>query len=224
MIRQTRNKTAEIKSECCHISCPIIEHPVDPNFILEACSKCKVIRSYNIITAESKTVFTGYKPWKVCKGPESSVFVIIVVGELLQLKWRKEKEELELVHRIHTSVDYAWGICYMEQFNILVITSNYNIKAVNPVTGSVVWQFTQDVEGDELDPRGVCCDMDGRIYMVDGYNYWLILLNGETGEVMQILLKDVQTRRIHDVCWTSSPPQLTVLQENHFSTYNVIEQ
>ena len=220
--RQTGNKTAQFKPECCHIFCPIIEHPVDPNFALEVCRWCEVIRSYNINTTETKTVCAGYKPWTICRGPEGSVFVIDKTGALLQLEWRPEKEELELVHRIQTSEEPGLGICYMEQSNILVMVSDQNIKAINPETGSVVSEFTQDVEGKKLDLRGVSYDLNGRIYVADGHNERLVVLNGETREVIQVSLKDEGW--VFDVCWTSSPPQLTVLHGFYCSTYNVIEQ
>ena len=56
--RQTGNKTAQFESKCHDSFCPIIEHPVNPNFILEVYRWCKEMRSYNINTTESKTVFT----------------------------------------------------------------------------------------------------------------------------------------------------------------------
>ena len=225
MARRAGNKAAEIKSECHHRFCPIIEHLVDPDFILEACFECGEIRSYNINTAESKTVYSGCKPRRICKGPEGSVFVIDKTDGLLQLEWRKEKEELDLVHRIQTGMKNAWGICYMEQYKILVITSYHNIKAINPETGSVLWEFTQDEEGKKLFPREVCCDVDGRIYVADGTNEQLIVLNDMTGELIQVLLKDKYW--VFDMCWTSFPPQLTVCHGGNLpriGIYDVTEQ
>ena len=100
IVERTGKNTAKITSKCHHIFCPIIEHPMDPNLLLEACEECEVIRCYNINTAESKTVYTGCKPEKVCIGSEGYVFVIDVEGELIQLQWREEKEELELANKI----------------------------------------------------------------------------------------------------------------------------
>ena len=68
---------------------------MDPEFILVACEECKVIRSYNINTAESKTIYTRCKPGSVCKGLDRSVFVTDVEGELLQLEWKEEKKTTE---------------------------------------------------------------------------------------------------------------------------------
>ena len=231
MARQTGNKTAQFKSKCCHMFCPIMEHPVDPNFILEACGTCEVIRSYNVITSESNTICTGCKLISACKGPESSVFVIDREGELLQLEWREDREKRKTVHRIQTGVKFAlgmwstYGMCYMEQSNILVFTFDHSIEAINPGTGSVVWQFTQNVEGKKLDLCGVCCDLDGRLYLADGKNKRLIVLNGKTGGLLQVLLKDDETGGVYGVCWMSSPPQLTVHHvASILRTCNVIEQ
>ena len=60
--RETGKKISDITSKCNHGYCPIIEHPVDPEFILEVCTGCEVIRSCNINTAESKT---GCKPYQI---------------------------------------------------------------------------------------------------------------------------------------------------------------
>ena len=62
-------------------------------------------------------------------------------GRLLQLEWREEKEELDMVHRIQTGIRYTGGMCFLEKSNILVITSGQTIKAINHVTGSVLWEF-----------------------------------------------------------------------------------
>ena len=101
LARGTATVTANVISKCEHTLCPIIDHPVDPDVILEGCFECGVIRSYNMnIAAGSKIVHKECEPLRMCKGPEGSVFVIDEQGELLQLKWKEEKEELKLVHRI----------------------------------------------------------------------------------------------------------------------------
>ena len=164
------NKMAQITSKCNVQICPIIEHPLDPDFVLEGCNDYGEIRSYNIKTSESKTVYMGCKPWRVCNILEGSLFVLDQEGGLLQLKWKEWKRELELVHRIQTDMKSARGMCYIEQSNVLVFTCRHNIEAINPVTGSVVWVFTQDTKRQKLDPRGVCCDADGRVYVADGRN------------------------------------------------------
>ena len=153
------------------------------------------------------------------------MFVQDVEGKLLQLEWREDREELKLIHRIQTGVKIAWEMCYMEQSNILFITSKQDIKAINPETGSVLWEFTLDAEDKSLDPRRVCHDLDGRIYVADGENKRLILLNGETGELMQVLVKDEKIGWIFEACWTNTAPQLTVHHGgSRISTYNVAEE
>ena len=100
-------------------------------------------------------------------------------------------------------------MCYVEQSNILVITSEQNIKAINLGTGSILWEFTQGLEGRELNPEGVCSDTDGRVYVTDGCNEPIIVLHGETGRFIQTL-SEADSVDIWDVYWTSNPPQIAL--------------
>ena len=91
-----------------------------------------------------------------------------------------------------------------------------------------MWEFTQDVDGKNLDPRGVCCDLDGRIYVDDGGNKRLIMFDGKMGVLMQLLLTDEKAGWINNVIWTDTPPEFTVVRAILFdfvniSTYNVTE-
>ena len=179
--------------------------------MLEACDKCRVIIRYNINTAESGIVYNGCKPKAICKGPTNSVFFMTHNGELLQFEWSEESEELKMIHRIQTQLKTVQGTMYMKQYNALVITSGRCIAALYPVTGAVLWEFTQDVEGMILYPRGLSCDDDGQIYVADGFNERLVLLNGKNGDLLQVLLRNEETCWIYDISWTNSPPQITVL-------------
>ena len=78
-------------------------------------------------------------------------------------------------------------MCYMEQSSILVITSHHNIKAINPGTRSVLWEFTRDMEGKGLKPYGVCCDVDRRVHVADVVNKRLIVLDVGTGQFIHSL-------------------------------------
>ena len=55
---------------------------------------------------------------------------------------------------------------------------------------------------------GLCHDTDGRIYVAN-WNAGIIIINSGSGEFLQHVVQDV--KRCQDVCWTSSPPQVTVL-------------
>ena len=228
-VRLVNAKTGEKELDiatCDDLPCSIVEHPADPNFILKACWQCRNVRSYDLNTSNNNIILNGYKLEKICKGPAGFLFAIDGKGELVHLKWRAEKEKLEMVDWMHVKVQNVRGMVYMEQSNILVITSRHNIKAINLVTGSVVWEFTQDVDDKELDPRGVCCDLDGRVYVADGSNGRIILFNGETGEVCQVLLQNDGMGWIYEVFWTNDPPQLTVLHgsPNRVTTHNITEK
>ena len=221
--KEMGNKLVNITSLCHHSGSLVMEHPTDPDYVLEACSSCGMIRCYKINNAESKTVYKGCKPLCICKGPDGSVFVMAQKGELLQLKWDDQRKQLELVLKTKTDETLVNGMCLIEEYNTLVLTSTKYIKALNPMSGAVLWEFSQEVERKKLNPHGLCCDMDGRVYIADGWNERLIVLKGESGELKQVLLTDKNTGWIRDVHWINPPPQLTVFHGKlqRVSNYNV---
>ena len=100
-------------------------------------------------------------------------------------------------------------MCFQEQSNMLVITSGQTIKAKNHVTGSVLWEFSQNVDDKLICPYGLCYNVDGRVYAADGVNEQVIVLNGKTGRFIQTL-SAAGSGGMYDEYWRSEPPQLTV--------------
>ena len=191
--------------------------------MIEACSSCGVIQRYDIQTSESKITYKKCKPLCICKGPRSSLFVLAQEGDLLQLGRKQNESEMKLIRRIDTKEKLINHMCYIENSHLLVLTTDKQIQAINPENGLVIWKFTQDVDKKKLNPNGLCFSPNGQIFVADGWNERLIVLNGETGELIQVMLKDEETGWIYDVFWIRHPPQLILLHENHrtISVYNV---
>ena len=82
----------------------ITELPSDPNYIAESCPDCGVIRSYNINSGEGKIVYDKGRPFAMCKGPDKTLLVMDSKQNMSQLKWDKEKKELQLISSITTAV------------------------------------------------------------------------------------------------------------------------
>ena len=63
-----------IASECDHTYACLTAHPTNHSFVLEGCSECQVIRSYDVQAGECKVVHTGSRPIKMCHGPHGLHF------------------------------------------------------------------------------------------------------------------------------------------------------
>ena len=224
--RRTGQTIFKFTSACRHFHCVIIEHPGDPKFMLEACWECGEIRSYNINTGACIITYIACKPRNICKGQGSCSYLSSEEGQILKLQSTKEKGEIELVSRIHTHETSTHKLCYTERHRALVLSSTKYMIGLNPVQGHVLWHFQKDVEGKRLNVNGLCCDRDGRVYVADGGNERLIVLNGKTGKLLVVLLKGERTGPIHDVYWTNFSPQLTVLHgfPCKVSIYNLVEK
>ena len=71
-----------------------------------------------------------------------------------------------------------------------MITTNpapERIQALRFHDGSVAWALEGEVEGKYMDLQSVCCDPQGRVYIADSYNRHLLLLNGQTGQLLQVI-------------------------------------
>ena len=210
--RNTGSCIKKIKCQCQHdklfTSC-ICEHPVDPDVIIETCPKCSKIRSYNMSTGESADIYIEADIRAICAGPAGSLLGTDVKGHIIQFRWRDDGEELELVHSVKINMTDVQYICYIEQSNAVVLSCGYpgQICAVKLSDGSTLWEFNQQINGKDFDPYRLCHDTNGRIY-VPVWESGVITIDSRNGELLQHLIKDV--KYCHDICWTSSEPQLTL--------------
>ena len=73
-----------------------------------------------------------------------------------------------------------------------------------------MWEVVGEVAGKEIKPYGVCSDNDGNVFVADGNNERVLVLDSKTGQLLQVLLQEEKTGDIFDVCWTENQPQLTI--------------
>ena len=71
------------------------------------------------------------------------------------------------------------------------------------------WKLEGTVDDRKFGSRGVCDDLDGRVYIAD-MNSRIIALDMETGRPIQTLLDTAGLGPILDVCWLNNPKQLFV--------------
>ena len=110
-----------IQMKCKHW-CSINELPGNPNYVLETCCKCEVIRAYDISTGTGKSVLKQCKVLRICSGPGQSLIGITPRADYyaLQLQWNKDKEELSIVTDVPTQLQYLRELCYIEKYDLLV--------------------------------------------------------------------------------------------------------
>ena len=216
--RRTGSVVKEIGTRCDHYS-SICEFPMDPNYVIEACSQCNQITMYNINDGEIKTVINVCKPSGVCTGMADSVLVINEDGCVSKFEYNKDKEKLSLKSTILTNVKRVRQICYIEQDDVLIIISEgqYIISALNLSNSSTLWQAPQEIE---VIPELVCCSDDGKIYACHIDHERLLVMDCMTGELLQILLLEKGLGFVRAMCWIGTQPQLAVLYSVKLSGLN----
>ena len=139
--------SSEFVSKCHHILGCLTAHPTDAGFVLETCSMCQVVRSYNIQTGQCSIAYKYFEPCTICHGPIGS---ILASGpdhlELSILKWDKEHHELRTDKSLYLG-DMLHQICYSELFDmLLVVTYKQNeIKALKLESEAATSKFSDPI-------------------------------------------------------------------------------
>ncbi len=224
------------------------KHPYDFKWICEMtagkyladlCSGCDEIRVVDMV---KRHVYTAYSPspcslWAMCSGPgEGSLLVWdYKYGSeaVIQLQWNETTKKLDEVRRVNMPGDTVFYMCYMPHTDLLILIRPYGnmVEAVKLQGGAdqpPVWQLQGEVLGKEINPYGVSSDNEGHLYIADGRNSRVLVVNGFTGEVVQELLQDAGLGVVCDVRCMSNPRQILV---KHYSNntwaltlYNITSQ
>ena len=91
---------------------------------------------------------------------------------------------------------------------------SYRVSAVKLKDGSALRQISHQMNGRRNDPRGLCHDAEGRIYVVVGMN-GILTLDSRSGKLLQNLAPSVVYHC--DIFWTKTPPRLTILDNDAIS-------
>ena len=223
---EVRDKS--IKSQCSHCTCRIIDIPNDLNHILEFCMDCQSIKAYSVTTTKGKTVRRQCIPYRVCKGPGDTILVMDDKYHISQFLWDKNRMSLHLKRTLYTHISNAFGMCYVEHYNILVITSRSPglVRALGLANGQPVWKFAGNVNEREITPRAVSTDADGRIYVADHAR--ILLIEGAKGKLVQTFQPE-DNEEIMEISCTNDPIQLLLLYNginisDKITCYNVTDE
>ena len=227
MNRLSGEVSSEFPSKCDHFFASLIAHPTDEGFVLEGCFNCQVIRNYNIHNAHCNIVYEGYLFHKMCRGPTGSIlwFDYSVhqsphVGISI-VKWDKEHQKLYLEGRLIL-------MCYNEFFGMLVGRFKDNeIKAVKFESegdtlklSDPIWKLPREVDGLVIKPGAFTSDKKGNVYIGDGANNRILMINSLTGTVQSIFhLEEGNREWIGDLFWSDTEPNLIVRRGERISSY-----
>ena len=232
--RTTGREVKTTMSACKHrYSHRMVEHPREPNVILEACMDCQVIRAYDIFVAEVTTLNEGYSFKLLCLRPDCRRLAADNDGTIFDLMWQEGAKYFEVRHLFETNNRSISAMSYDKKLDILAIISHLPncIHGIRLRDGSSLWRISGQVLGQYIMSSGLCWDTDGRIYVADTTR--VLVVNGQTGEVLQILLEtpndgmntDPKTKDmdrhggenfqpISDVCFCPIESELVMLHGN----------
>ena len=231
MSRLTGDLINEIPSVCDHYPVRMCKYHQDQDYVFESCAKCKEIRAYNINTAETFTVHKGSKIIRMCEGPAGSLLVVDNNGGIWKLHWdRKTQDQTQPVfiqYYPRRTGKSPLKFCYAECHDIFMLImkdteeEDYEIIAVKLGSESIVWRLYGPVDGYVIKPESITCDIDGNAYVGDRATNRILKIDGLTGEILSILLFELEEIRIQSIRWTNTEPNLTLLEGKLISTYFV---
>ena len=214
---------SEINSRCNHDFCAFSTYPENSSLIVEICKPCNHLR-------RNLDVFCLQKPRAICPGPQKSFLVVDDTGYLLEVNWPKECKIPTVGRRIQIDAKNVLGLCFVEQHDMVVLTSPVSdspgfVKALKLDDGTTKWVLLQIDERKterpkekvylqtstpfrDIDPGGLCADESGNIFVADTGNKLLLLIDGESGDLLQVF--HLKKGYIQDVCRSRNQPQLSV--------------
>ena len=215
-----------IRRACQHNALSMCNSSTAPNHIIEACFYCSEIRTYHMETEDANTIY-HCKPYRMCPGPDGSLLVMYCKNEwfVSQFEWDKDNRrgQIQVTRSIKILNQAVGTMSYVRQNDAIVVTSwsPKHVRAISLNDGSTLWEVSGEVAGKDIDPWGVCCDSTGHIYVGDTANSRVLLLDSQSGEVLQVVLNEKNVHKVHNISWVSSQPCLTVFHDNGITCFNV---
>ncbi len=166
---------------CSHYLKCILPIPSEPNILLLTCNVCKTLSTFDITTQKCRTVFDDAEFDAVCAGPKGSI-LLLSASQVQKLEWNELRSELRIARTI-TVATTARGaaVNYVKKYGILVLADMGGICAARLDTGERLWDLTSDEDLKNTWIVGLCSDDKGRLYVADGNNMQVIVLDSKTG-------------------------------------------
>ena len=214
----------DIPSSCNHFYRMVCQHPTVESLVIESCQECEEIRTYDVHTLTKMVILKQLKPLSLCLGPRKSLIFVTTEGTIVQLEWINKVKRFAFVRNIQMTIKpkKITKICSLEHHNILVVLNEGFLYAVRLEDGCPLWKLSKSNKGSRFEPSGVTCDASGRVFVVESCDRFLLVLDGLTGERLQVVRLEECWGLVNDVFWSRTQPQLTVLHDvNVLSCYNM---
>ncbi len=216
----------------CRTSLKYISELIARQYLATSCGGddgCNTVKVVDTRTHEVVSVYsgrdTGCDLFAMCAAGEGSLLSWDRKSEsVIQLKWNEENKVFDEDRRVHVPGYTVRYMCYMPHADLLILNRRWEVVEAVKLEGGAgqppVWKLQGEVLGKVINPWGVSCDSEGRVFVADGVNRRVLLLNGYTGEVIQQLLQNDGLGLVYRVCCLSNPHQL-LAEHGSLSLYNI---
>ncbi len=209
MVIQVRDATSgELKSQwkaqCQHETLSVVGfHQLvswrsnNTPYLVHSCMDCDAVYAYDISRGQLITQYKqqGLKPGGICQGPGPDTLLLVDQGmgsRVLQLQWTRGSFKYhKQIHPSHAGS--LLDICYGSAHDNIYLTGYYAVSCIamsGGQNGQTLWQLggpDVDVGGQQLSLNlSVCCDSAGRVYIGDINTSRLLVVDGETGELLHV--------------------------------------
>ncbi len=196
--------------------------------------ECAEISLYSLPSGDVQSVYKGkpgeetVKPWAMCLGPDNTILATDWSGDgksVAQFTWNGT--QLVMMKTIPTEIEYPFSVHYSEGRVFTCDWDEQVIWAVDYTSGETLWKVQGEVHGKPCNPHNMCSDTQGGLYVADGRNKRVLVLQASTGVVIQEI--DMEgLGLIAGVAWCSTQPHLVVWhgwgdkdEKNRISYYNI---
>ncbi len=166
-------------------------------YLAHSCDYCKAVNVYDISRGKLITQYKqqGVTPAAICRGPGPDTFLLVDRNEkkmILQLKWTGDS--FKCLRQIQHNHPYVPSdICYSNLNNKIYLAGRKTVSCISlsgDQSGQTLWQLggkDVDVGGRQLDKfLSVCCDPAGRVYISERSTDRLLVVDGESGELLHV--------------------------------------
>ena len=195
-------------------------------YIAMSCIRCKQISltRANGIGSESHTITMysklhpnnskrmGIAPGQLCHGPK---------GKLLVVDMNRGSKSLSILdyscnvsRHVMLDTDLPLHICYLDFdcHGALVVKTDselHMVSATSLETSTTIWRVQGEIHGQMCDPNGLCTDGKEKVFIADGCNSRILVLNAEDGSLAKCF-NISSLGYIKDVAWCQEESYLLV--------------
>ncbi len=165
-------------------------------YLAHSCWDCKAVNVYDISRGKLITQYRqqDVKPGAICRGPGTDTLLLVDRNEkrILQLQWTGDSFKcLRQIHHTHPSP--FPDIRYSNLNNKIYLAGNGTVSCIclsGDQSGQTLWHLggeDVDVAGQKHDDiMSVCCDPAGRVYISEYTTDRLLVVDGESGELLHV--------------------------------------